>query len=185
MALTTFRCQSSRAPLPPLLPLSLAAGSAHADPVQLLVRVVGPHLLERVRQSTPLVLARLGQSLSDIVHPDPAAVVAHRDVKPRRRPGDPVERRRAAVHHGARRRHLRLRVEVPDVQPAGAVDGGEQGRVQRRPGGVIYVVRVVLERVQRLSLLSDRTAGARDSKKWEGGELPQRETARVRVKMLV
>ena len=35
-------------------------------------------------------------------------------------------------------------VEVPEVEPAGPVDGGKEGRVDGRPGHVVNVVTVIL-----------------------------------------
>ena len=67
-------------------------------------------------------------------------------------PADPVQRGRALDRH-RRGGNLRVRVEVPEVEAAGAVDGGEEGGVLRRPGHVVHVVAVVLEGVERPVLL--------------------------------
>ena len=80
----------------------------------------------------PLVWLRHGKLLPHVVDPDLALVVPGGHVEPALGPGDPVERR-PALHHHAGAGHLRVLVEVPEVQPAGAVPGGEQGRVDRRP----------------------------------------------------
>jgi len=48
---------------------------------------------------------------------------------------------------------LCILVEVPEVEAAGAVHGGEEGGMDGRPGHVVHVVTVVLKAVQRLILL--------------------------------
>lgn len=52
--------------------------------------------------------------------------------------------------------HLRVVVEVPQVQAAHAVHGGEHGRMHGRPHDIIHIVGIVLKRVQRFVVLEER-----------------------------
>lgn len=70
--------------------------------------------------------------LSDIVEPDAAGDVAAGDVVAAGTPGHLVERR-VALHECRGRGHLRIIVQVPQVEPARAVHCCEQRRVVGRP----------------------------------------------------
>lgn len=52
--------------------------------------------------------------------------------------------------------HLSVVVEVPQVQAAHAIHGGEESGMHGRPHDVIDIVCVVLERVQRLVVLKKK-----------------------------
>lgn len=64
--------------------------------------------------------------------------------------------------------HLGVVVEVPEVQAAHAVHGGEHGGVHGRPRDVVDIVGVVLEGVQRLVVLRGRESRRKESREGNG-----------------
>ena len=63
------------------------------------------------------------------------------------------------VVKGACARYLSVVVEVPQVKMAHSIHTRKQRRVSGRPHDVVDVIRVVLERVQRLVVLKERNVG--------------------------
>lgn len=87
----------------------------------------------------PLVRLRNSQLLPDVIDPDLALIIPGGHVEAALGPGDSVERR-PALHHHAGAGNLRVLVEVPEVEPPGAVHCRKQGRMLRGPGTVVYIV---------------------------------------------
>lgn len=67
------------------------------------------------------------------------------------RPRYPIQSR-TPIDDDASGGHLRILIQIPQIQPTGIIDSGEQRRVRRRPSDVVDIVAVVLERVERLVL---------------------------------
>lgn len=63
-------------------------------------------------------------------------------------------------------RDLGVIIEVPQVQMANSIHTSKEGRVNRRPHHVIHVVRVILERVERLIILQDTKKTAEEQSHW-------------------
>ena len=95
--------------------------------------------LQRVSELIPLVWLRHGQLLPHVIDPDLALVIPGGHVEAALGPGHSVESR-PALHHHAGAGNLRVLVEVPEVEPPGAVHCREQGRVLRGPGTVVNIV---------------------------------------------
>lgn len=62
--------------------------------------------------------------------------------------------------------HLCVIVEVPQVDASESVHTGEESGVHRRPHDIIHIIRVVLERVQRLVTLQQRETHSQPTDSW-------------------
>ena len=95
--------------------------------------------LQRVSELVPLVGLGHGQLLPHVVYPDLALVIAGGHMETTLGPCNSVKRC-PSLHHYTGAGHLSVLVEVPEVEPPGAVHSREQGRVLRRPGAIIDIV---------------------------------------------
>ena len=95
--------------------------------------------LESVGKFVPFIWLRDCQLFSHIIHPHLALVVPSSNMEPTLGPGDSVESR-PALHRHAGTGHLGVLVEVPQVQPPGAVHCSEESRVLWRPSTVVHIV---------------------------------------------